>query len=146
MLCVNAYPREYVDECRTSVAEQLAAYDALVAAARACAGAGDAALNGALDAFEPVFFNDLLLVMDSYFTHRSRTLELKDGNPLNEARVLSGSLMLNHGIVTGDKSIKWNPAAMVLKYEVGDQIRLSEHDFQLIADAFFAEIEAKFVS
>jgi hypothetical protein len=43
-----------------------------------------------------------------------------------------------------DSTIKLNPAKSVLKYEIGDKIRLTEQDFQLIANAFFDEIETKF--
>lgn len=145
MLCMNNYTQEYVDECRASVNAQLSAYRDLISAARKAAAPSDTKLDAAIDSFEPVFFNNMVLVMDSYFTHRSRTIELKDGNPLNEVRILSNSMMLNQGIVAADKSIKSDPAKTVLKYEVGDKIRLTEQDFMLIFEAFFAEIERKFV-
>jgi hypothetical protein len=37
------------------------------------------------------------------------------------------------------------PDQSVLGYEVGDRIALSEKDFVRLSNAFFAEIEAKFV-
>jgi len=33
----------------------------------------------------------------------------------------------------------------VLKYQVGDEIRLSRKDFLLLSGAFFAEIESKYL-
>jgi hypothetical protein len=44
-----------------------------------------------------------------------------------------------------DKSIKLTPAKSVLKYQVGDEIKLNEADFLLIFSAFFAELESKYV-
>jgi len=41
----------------------------------------------------------MVLVLDSSFSHRQRTMELKDGNPLNEVRVLCNSILENDGIM-----------------------------------------------
>ena len=48
--------------------------------------------RAAVDAFVPRFFNGLVLQLDYSFVHRTRNLEGKDGNPLNEVRVLCSSL------------------------------------------------------
>jgi hypothetical protein len=37
-----------------------------------------------------------------------------------------------------------NPASSVLKYQLGDEIRLTERDFVLLFEAFFADIEKKY--
>lgn len=71
-------------------------------------------------------------------------MEGKDGNPLNEVRVLCNSLLNNGGLMASDKQIKLDPAKSILKYQVGDEIKLSEADFALLAKAFFAEIESKY--
>lgn len=55
--------------------------------------------RASVEAFEPEFFNNMVLVLESSFMHRSRTIEKKDGDPLNEVRVLSQSLMENDGEV-----------------------------------------------
>jgi hypothetical protein len=145
MLCINSYTQEYIDECRARVHSQLSAYNTLVTVARKQSGANGARLDSAVADFEPMFFNNLVLALDNYFCHRSRTLEKKDGNPLNEVRILCSSMMNNNDIMSADKTIKLDPAKSVLKHKVGDEINLSEADFALLSEAFFAEIEAKFL-
>jgi hypothetical protein len=99
--------------------------------------------------FEPLFFNNLVVVLDGFFVHRSRTLEGKDGNPLNELRKISTSLLQNHGVMCADKTnnkpIKYSPEKSAAKLEVGEEIKLTESAFVALFKAFFAEIETKFV-
>jgi hypothetical protein len=59
--------------------------------------------------------------------------------------MICNSILQNHGVLAEDNAIKWNPAKSVLKLQIGDEIKLSESDFVLLFNAFFAEIEAKFV-
>jgi hypothetical protein len=92
MLCVNSYDRNYINECRSRIATRVSAYQRLVSAARTAAGASQAQIASAIAAFEPVFFSGMVFVLDGYFVHRSRTIEGKDGNPLNEVRVLYESM------------------------------------------------------
>lgn len=94
MLCVNSYKQDYIDECRSRMESQLVAYKTLLAAAKAKTGTGNAAFNSAVGS---LFFNNLVVVLDGFFAHRSRTLEGKDGNPLNEFRMIGTSLLRNHG-------------------------------------------------
>jgi hypothetical protein len=144
MLCVNNYTQEYVDECRSRVAEQVSAYQTLVATARNKT-ATEPRVKAAIEAFEPHFFNNMVLALDSYFVHRARTIEKKDGNPLNEVRMLCTSMMNNNNTMCADKTIRFDPAKSVLKYRVGDEIKLNEADFILLSSAFFAEIESKYL-
>ncbi len=136
MLGEGNYSQDYVDDCRKKVAAQVAAYRKLAKAAGP---------SKALDDFESVFFNNMVLVLDTHFTHRLRGKEGKDGNPLNEVRVLCASLTGNGDIMSEDKTIKMKPETSVLHHEVGDPIRLTEKDFVALAAAFLAEIEAKFL-
>src|SRR5467141_894755 len=99
---------------------QLAAYKRLVTAAREKTGAGKSAFNSADDSFEPLFFNNLVLVLDAFFVHRARGMEGKDGNPLNEVRMICNSIL--RGLMSADKTIKYNPAKSILKLQVGDEI------------------------
>ena len=146
MLCVNNYGRDYIDSCRSSIEGQVSTYRELVAAGASVRGGSQAQFDSAIAAFEPVFFNNMVLVLENYFVHRSRTLEKKDGNPLNEVRILCTSMMSNGGRLAADKQIKLDPDKSVLEYRIGDPIKLSEKDFLRLAEAFFAEIERKFLS
>jgi len=107
MLGESNYSQEYVDDCRKKVAAQVAAYRRMAKAAGP---------STALEAFEPVFFNNMVLVLDTFFTHRLRGKEGKDGNPLNEVRVLCASLMSNGDVMTADKTIKMKPETSVLHH------------------------------
>ncbi|MGZ4689897.1 MAG: hypothetical protein ACXVKA_06365 [Acidimicrobiia bacterium] len=141
MLSRNSYTQEYIDACRARVDAQVSAYKAL---ARAAAKAKSAPLGSAIDAIEPVIFNNMVVVLDSYFTHRARATEGKDGNALNEVRVLCTSMLENDDRLVADKQIKLTASKSVLGYEVGDEIRVHQADFVRLAKAFFAEIEKKY--
>jgi len=145
MLCVNSYTKDYINECRSRMESQLAAYKVLVTTAREKTRTSKAAINSAVDSFKTLFFNNLVVVLDGFFVHRSRTLEKKDGNPLNEVRMLCNSILQNHGVMSADKTIKYNPSKSILKIQVGNEIKLTESDFVLLFKAFFAEIETKFM-
>lgn len=145
MLCVNHYPKEYIDGCRLKMEAQLAAYKTLITAAGEKNGAEQVTFNAAVDSFEPLFFNNLILVLENCFVHRTRGIEGKDGNPLNEVRMLCNSILQNQAVLSADKTIKYSPVKSVLKLQIGDEIRLTEADFRLLFQAFFAEIEAKFM-
>jgi hypothetical protein len=140
MLGVRNYTKEYIDGCRSRVDADLSTYKKLAAAAR-----NQPAGVKALEAFEITFFNNMVLVLDHLFVHRLRTIEGKDGNPLNEVRLLCDAILNNNNIMGTDKTIKFDPARSVLKYKVGDEIKLNEAHFALLSKAFFAEIERKFL-
>jgi hypothetical protein len=141
MLGMIKYPREYIESCRARVAANLRAYRKHVGKA----APGD---------FEARYFNDQLLVLDHMFEHRLRKLEGKDGNPLNEVRVLCNSLLLNDGKLQVDKLPGWPESAVagiklpadrsVLRLSSGDAVALTEADFVKLSKAFFAEIEKRF--
>jgi len=144
MLSVNSYPRTYVDGCRAKIEGQIEAYGNVVAAAAKVGAKDGTRLDAALAEFEPRFCNHMVMVVDDYFLHRSRNLGLKDGNPLNEVRVICNSLRDNDGLMAADKQIKMDPGSSVLKLHVGDEISLSIDDLQRLAEAFFREIERRY--
>jgi hypothetical protein len=133
MLGRNSYSKEYVDACRTKIAAQVSAYKKLAKAAKAPA-----------ETFAPVFFNNLVIELEALFVHRIRGKEGKDGNALNEVRVLANSMMLNDDKFAADTQIKLDPAKSILGYKVGDPIRLGESDFTKLAESFFTEIERRY--
>ena len=134
-MSVGSYSQKYIDQCCSNISELLASYKGLIASAK---------INSAVEAFEPNFFDHMVLVLDSYFCHRSRTMELKGGNPLNEVRMLCNSAMNNNSKLGADKTIKYVPENSVLKYEIGDEINLNVSDFNRLYKGFFAEIESKY--
>lgn len=143
MLAMNKYPQTYIDSCRSRVDAQLDEFRNLAAAAKTIE-AKNPSFDKAFAAVESAFFNNMIIVLDSYFTYRTRAVEKKDGNPINEVRVMASSMLSNGEIMMADSTITLNPAKSVLKYEIGDKIRVTEQDFELIAKAFFDEIEVKF--
>jgi hypothetical protein len=142
MLGRKDYTREELNHAKAAIAAQVAGYRNLVKAARATK---DKKIDAALEAFEPLFFNGLVLELDRYFVHRIRPVTGKDGNPLNEVEMLGDSLMNNDGVLQKSTVLKLIPEESVTKLEFGDPIRLSESDFERLAGAFFAELERKFL-
>jgi hypothetical protein len=145
MLARNSYERSYVESCRAEVDRQVRVYRTLAATGGVLRAAAKQHFEQAVDAFEPVFFNDLVLVLENYFVHRTRAVEGKNGNPLNEVRLLADSLMTNGGRLRADKQIELRPETSVVGLAVGDQIAVREDDFIRLAKAFFAELESRFV-
>jgi hypothetical protein len=43
-----------------------------------------------------------------------------------------------------DKTLRVKPAASVLGYEVGDEIKIGEEDFRRLAEGFLAEIAGRY--
>ena len=133
MLMVSNYAKDYVDACRAKVAAQLASYRNV-----------QAAKPLEVDAFERQFFNHMILAVDRYFVHRGRTMEGKDGDPLNEMRMLCDAIMENQGRMSANKTIRYQPENSILKFRTGDEIRLNADDFARLSAASFDEIEKKY--
>jgi len=132
MVVLNAcrkkkYTQKYIDDYRSRVTQHISAFQTFVAAARNQASADEPLLNTEIKAFEPHFYSNMELALDSYFVQRMRDMEMKDGNPLNEVRVLCNSMMNNNNMMCADKTIKFDPAKSVLKYRIGDEIKLNEN-------------------
>src|SRR5437870_11386624 len=98
MLGRKSYTRIEIDVGRARVESALRAYRRLPAAAKK----GE---------FEAVFFNNMVLLLDYMFVHRLTGIEGKDGNPLNEVRVLCNSILLNKGKLQVDKLPGWPNSA-----------------------------------
>jgi hypothetical protein len=142
MLGMKKYSRDYVDACRARVEADLRAYRKQVGKAPN-------------EEFEVRFFNSQVLLLDHMFVHRLAGIEGKDGNPINEVRVLCNSLLLNNGTLQIDKlpgwpesagsSIRLSPDTSILKLRAGADVRLREADFVRLYKAFFAEIGKKYL-
>ena len=59
-------------------------------------------------------------------------------------RSIVTSLMVEDGVFTVEKAIKYKPEASVLGYSPGDPIALDEAQFTKLANAYFDVMVAKF--
>src|SRR5690242_12671505 len=142
MLGMKTYTQEYIDACRGRVEADLRAYRKQVG-------------KEPTKTFEGRFFNDQVLLLDYLFVHRLSGIEGKDGNPLNEVRILCNSLLYNQGKLQLNRLPGWPNSAVsglslppeksVLKLKPGDDIQLSEADFVKLYKAFFAEMEKRYL-
>lgn len=139
MLAVTSYPEVYVQLTAARIEEQLAAYAALAAAVK-----GNAKAEAALAAFAPGHFNAMLLALDHYFMHRMRGAEGKDGNPLNEVRMLGDAIMENGGVLKANSTVRYDPAKSVTGISLGQEIALDAATFEKLAAAYVAEIGKRF--
>jgi hypothetical protein len=138
MLGMKNYDPEYVKACRKAIDTDV----------RAFKKAGSREL-------EAPFFNNMVLKLQYMFEHRLTAPEGKDGNPLNEVRILANSLLLNGGKLQVDKLPRWPnsagagmklpPETSVLGLKPGERIELTEDDFARLAKAFFAILEERYV-
>ncbi len=141
MLGMKTYRQDYINACRARVEANLRAYRKQVGKTPA-------------KEFEDRFFKDQVLLLDHMFVHRLSGIEGRDGNPLNEVRILCNSILLNKGKLQVDRLQGWPNSAVsglklpleksLLKLQVGDEVRLTEADFVRLSKAFFAEIEKKY--
>ena len=138
MLAVTTYAQDHVDRCRQAFDAQLAAYRALTESSTE----GEEAT--ALAGFAPLFFANLVLALDEWFLHRSRTVEGKGGGPLNEVRLICEALVAHDGVLTGQRSISYDADASVLGIALGEQVIVTEAGFVALLDAFLAEVEDRF--
>jgi hypothetical protein len=124
MLLRTGYDRTYVAACRESVgaaAEELRRV-----------GAGSAT------------WIQLVVALDRWFSLRNPKVEGRDGNPLNEVRVLAEAVTESGAVMTAPRGIKLQPESSVLGLEEDDEITLDGDAFDRLFDAFLAEVEAKF--
>ena len=139
MLAVTSYPEVYVQLTAAKVDEQVATYAALAASVK-----GNAKAEAALAAFAPGYFNAMLLALDHHFMHRMRGAEGKDGNALNEVRMLGDAIMEHDGVLQENKTIKYRAEKSVAGIAVGETVALDAETFGRLAQAYVAEIGKRF--
>jgi hypothetical protein len=139
VLAVTSYPELYVQLTAAKMDEQLVAYNALAATVK-----GNPKAEAALAAFAPGYFSAMLLALDHHFMNRLRGAEGKDGNPLNEVRMLGDAIMENDGVLKENKTIKYKAENAVAGIAVGEKIALDAQTFERLAKAYIAEIGKRF--
>lgn len=131
MLAVTNYSPDYVRSCKAAVAAQVAAFAALPE-------------GKAKAAFAPGYFNAMVLALDSWFLHRQRSNEGKEGGPLNELRLLCDGIKDNGGFLGASTTIKYKPERSVTGIAVGEAIVLDAARFEALADAVFADVRKRY--
>jgi hypothetical protein len=121
-----------VQACRDEIAGQLRAYRDLVGASSKASGMSLVRIDAALAAFEPAFFNNLLIALDARFADQPHAA----GGARAEVRLLAVSLMAHGGVVTCDDA---SPTPL-LRLDAGDRIALNADDFQAVCDPFLDEL------
>lgn len=134
MLGRNSYPAAQIAACRKDMAEMAATWRAV--AARSEAKAREEA--------EVQVFNQMVVALEGWFVHRLRGVEGKDGNPMNEVRLLAQGVTAQNGWFPEDKTIRWRPEASITGYAPGDRIRLDERTFSRLAGAFLDAVAERF--
>ena len=144
MLGRKNYAAEEIDQAKGALDRQVSADDQLIDAISGVAE--EPKVKAACESFESQFFNNLTLFLYRYLVHRlpGADFEGKDGNPLNEVRIVCDSLITNKGKLRADKQIKLAPERSVLKLKVGDSISLTETGFDRLTRAFLPELKRRF--
>jgi hypothetical protein len=142
VLGMKAYDPDYIKSCQAMIKASVKSYDKTIEGREPDAK------------FEAHYFNNLVLALDYMFVHRLSGIEGKDGNPLNEARVLCNSILFNGGKLQVEKLPGWPNSAVsglklpversVLGLKPGQAIRLTRDDFVDLANAFFEELTRKY--
>lgn len=136
MLGRSSYPTAQIAACRAEMIQLCAGWRAISARSEAKVRAEA----------EAQVFNQMAVALEGWFVHRLRGIEGKDGNPLNEVRLLALGVTTNGGYFPSDNSIKWHAETSVTGYRAGDKIALSEAVFSRIVEAYLDAIDAKFAA
>ena len=131
--------RNLVQAARAEIAAQIRAYRDLVGAASKASGMSLTRIDAALAAFEPAFFNNLLVALDARFREHAGGAA---SSARGEVRLLARSLLAHGGVLAADPSGRHDADASVLRLDVGDRIALNADDFEALCGAFLAEVEA----
>ncbi len=118
---------------RAAVGEQLTAYRALVKAL------GEASTDpkgtSALEALEPLLFNNMVLVLSRHVVHRLRMVTGTDGGAPNEVELRAHSLIHNDAVLRANDVIRYAAEKSVLQLGTGDRIRLSAAQLEELSAA-----------
>lgn len=136
MLGRSAYDPSQIAACASAFADALEGWQKVAARSDASARAEA----------EVRVFNQMVVALDGWFAHRLRRLEGKDGNVLNEVRLIALGLTANRGRFPADGVIRWHAETSVTGLRPGDQIMITAALFETLSLAFLAEMRAKFAT
>ena len=128
MLGRNSYSMDYIRAVHARVTRVLKAFDKAKPA----------------EPFASEALLDVVLGLEMAFVHRLRGQEGKDGNPLNEVRMIVASVLEFDGVMTQDKTIKWKPEASVTGLRMGEKIVLSRKQVGALVDAVIEAMVGKY--
>ena len=133
--------RTHVQACRADLDAQLAAYRNLIAAASKASGMSLTRIDAALAAFEPGYFNHLLLALDGRLA-RAATAGPANSPAVLEVRLLCDGLARHGGVLVVPASAGYEPSRSVLGLDAGDPVALDADDFIALSTAFLDAVEA----
>ena len=122
---------------RAEIAAQIQSYRDLVGAASKASGMSLVRIDAALAAFEPAFFNNLLVALDARFA--ARTIA---AGPGAEVRLLAASLLDHGGVLHARDGVPHDADESVLRIDIGERIALNADDFEALCAAFLAAVES----
>lgn len=134
MLAQKTYPTALIDAGRTAITTRLTAYRAVAATAP----------DAARHAFESLYCRDLIVLLDSWFMHRTRGVEGKDGNPANEVRMLAAGIIHDNAVLATDPTIRYRADRSITGLDIGDTINLTIDQAERLATAYFDTIAERF--
>ena len=139
----HRYPAAYVQAARDEIAAQIRAYRDLVAAASKASGMSLTRIDAALSAFEPAFFNNLLIALEDAL----RAPPARPGRPGRQSArgAHAGRRADGQRRRAGrGQGRRYDPAKAVLRIDIGERIHLNADDFEALCAMFLHEIETRF--
>ena len=128
MVARSSYPMSYIGAAQARIDAQVAAFDLV---------------REPNPGFESIYFNNMVIVLDSFFANRMLEVEGRDGNALNEVRMLVASMTAGDSLVD-DPAIKYKASSSILGLAIGAPIAIMRQSFAALASAFFVELEKRF--
>ena len=133
---MNPHPADRIQAARDDIAAQIQNYRDLVGAASKASGMSLTRIDAALAAFEPAFFNNLLIALDARFARRPLR-----GAASVELSVLAASLLHHGGVLTPGADLPYDADAALLRIDRGERVALNADDFESLCAAFLRELQ-----
>ena len=127
-----------IQAARDEIAAQIRAYRDLVGAASKASGMSLTRIDAALAAFEPAFFDNLLIALHARFPVRAGV-----GKASVEVALLVDALLHRGGVFATNPAWPYDSDDAVLRIEPGERIALNADDFEALCAAFLAELDGK---